>query len=378
MFIHSFLIQPKVIHRFFRLGQIGLEWAHGEDMQREQTLSTLVSADPDLIHLAQASAAAIGASLGVVAEPSNLQTVWRTASSILIGADLAEQVAMWALPRRGQVYLVGRPEVQEVLCQWSTPLGASVILVPKGGKWLSQVIAGRLGAGDAGVAVAVKGGAGGLGASTLAVGLALTAAKRSLKVALIDDDPGGGGLDLLLGAESAPGWRWDKLRQASGQIADITGMLPRVEGVTLVSMERSDPAPVPDQAREAVIDCLARSHDLVLVDAGRGAGELTGMVRRCLVVSARSVRVIAATRTSLGDHDGLEAGLVLRKGGSVPAGEAARAIGLPLISGLPTVKELPRLADRGVPPAVGGGWRKSCATILDWCLGEYMMPRRSI
>ena len=345
-------------------------------MQREQTPATLVSSDPRLVHLAQASAAAAGTSLSVTADPQDLRALWRASSAVLIGADQIDRVVTWALPHRDQVYLVGHEDSYGDLCRWSVPLGACVIQLPDGGKWLSRVIAGHASGSDSGVVVAVRPGAGGAGASTLCAGLAVLAARTSVSVALVDCDALGGGLDLLLGAENTPGWRWDKLRNAVGQIADITPVLPHVEGVTVVSMERTDPSPVPDEALAAVVDCLARTHDLVLVDVGRGSTERTGVVRRTVVVSTLTVRGIAATRAGVASMEESECGLVARKPGSVSPGDAARAVDVPLVGVLPVMPDLTRLADRGVPPPLTGGWKKACSQVLGWCMGDPLGPRR--
>ncbi|MDR2974551.1 MAG: P-loop NTPase [Propionibacteriaceae bacterium] len=346
-------------------------------MQRKPSLVALVTADQHLIHVAQASAAAVGSSLSVVADGAEIQEVWRTAAAVLVGADRVDQLSRWSLPRRDQLYLLGDKDQEETLCHWSMPFGAAVIVVPDGARWLSRVLSGHLVGADTGVAVTVSGGSGGVGASTLAVSLALLAVQRAMKVALVDGDPGGGGLDLLLGGENTAGWRWDRLRDSTGQIADITPVLPQIEGITVVSMQRPVTERVPDDAYEAVVDCLVRSHDLVLIDRPRGSRRVITAVRRGLVVSSQSVRSIAATRTGSVTGSNVDWGLVVRRGGSVQVHEAAQAIGLPLVGAIPTVRELPDLADRGVPPFVTGRWRKACAPILRWCLGDPAGPRRS-
>jgi len=344
-------------------------------MQREQVPTTVVSTDPHLVDCAQAAAAATGASLKVVSDLDDLRTLWRVSPVVVIGSDLIQEVASLLFPRRERVYLLGRADSHETLCRWSMPLGASVILLPEGGKWLSRIIAGRLGIADAGTVVAVKGGAGGVGASTLCLGLAQVAKARSMKVAVVDCDHLSGGIDLLMGAENSPGWRWDKLSHAVGQIADITPMLPQADGVTLVSMDRANPQPIPPPALEAVLECLARSHDLVLVDLGRGYAE-SGVVRRSIIVSTQTVRSLAATKVVVSTMGTSECALVIRKDGSVSPQDAARTMELPLIGVLPTVADLPRLADRGIPPSVGGRWTRECTQILSWCLGDPVPARR--
>ena len=343
-------------------------------MQREPTPTTLVSADPRLVNLAQACAAAVGTPLSVTSDLRAISTVWRTPSPVLIGSDQIREVVARALPRRDHVYLVGQADAYEDLCRWSVPLGALVIQLPDGNKWLSQVIAGRATGSDSGTVVGLTSGAGGIGVSTLCVCLALAAVQDSKSVALVDCDAMGGGLDLLLGAENTPGWRWDKLRNAVGQIADITPMLPTAEGITVVSMERSDPVPVPDEALEAVVDCLTRTHDLVFVDLGRSEQRATGVVRRNVIVTNQTVRAVAATRERVKSLDSSQCGLAVRKPGSVSPNDAARAIDIPLICTLPTVADLTQLADRGIPPMLSGRWKKACHEVVRWCVGE--QPKR--
>lgn len=335
-------------------------------MSREQTPVTLISSDTKLIDLAQASAAASGAKLSVVT--SELRLIWRVAPAILIGADRISEVVAAALPQRERVYLLGSETANQLLCQWSMPLGAAVIMLPQGAKWLSQVIAGQGNGADLGLVVAIRSGVGGVGASTLAVGVSIAAAKDSHRVALIDGDSYGGGLDLLLGAENTSGWRWDRLRHAIGQIADITTMLPQPHGVTLVSMNREETTQIPTQAFEAVVDCLVRTHDLVIIDLPRNFEPTHLVAHRSIVVTASSVRSLAATRRFLHEVGSAGCGLVVRRGGSVSPSDAARAVELPLIGAIPTISDLPRLADRGIAPTIPGRWDKACHQILDWCL----------
>ena len=140
-------------------------------------------------------------------------------------------------------------------------------------------------------------------------------------------------------------------------------------------MERASPSPIPETALEAVVDCLARSHDLVLLDMGRGSMEC-GAIRRTLWVATQSVRSLAATKASILDLGGGENALVIRKGGSVSPQDAARVVELELIAQIPTVADLARLADRGIPPTLSGGWKKACGKVLQWCLGEAVPKRR--
>ena len=342
-------------------------------MQREPTPTTLVSSDSRLINLAQACAAAVGAPLSVIQDATAISAAWRSTAPVLIGSDQIPAVVARTLPGRNHVYLVGQSDAYEDLCRWSAPLGALVIQLPDGNRWLSRVIMGRAAGSNSGTVVTLTSGAGGVGVSTLCVCLALAAVQDTRSVAVIDCDATGGGLDLLLGAENTPGWRWDKLRNAVGQIADITPMLPTAEGITMVSMERNDPLPIPGEALEAVIDCLARTHDLVVIDQGHGE-QPTGAVQRTVIVTNQTVRGVAATQARVKGLDTSECGLVVRKPGSVSPRDASVAVDIPLVCVLPTVTDLTQLADRGIPPTLGGRWKKACHEVLRWCVDE--QPKR--
>ncbi|MCL1923279.1 MAG: hypothetical protein FWG15_05425 [Propionibacteriaceae bacterium] len=326
--------------------------------------------DTQLIHMAQAAAATNGCEVVVVSTCEDLRDQWRRAAAVLIGVDMVEAVSSWALPPRDAVFLVGFPTADQTLFRWSVPLGASVIRLPEGAKWLARVMAGAPGSHRNGTVVEVRGGAGGVGASTLSVGLALRAASAHMSVALVDGDHQGGGLDLIMGGENTPGWRWDKLRNAVGQIADISSMLPRIDGVSLVSMERQNPQEVPPAAFEAVVDALARTHDVVVIDSPRH-GPWVDLATRHVLVSFQSVRAMSATKAMMGDQGLADSTLVLRhRSGSVSPRDSARALGLPLLGVVPHCPDLPRLADRGIPPLLGGRWKKVCTRVLTWSVGK--------
>ena len=105
---------------------------------------------------------------------------------------------------------------------------------------VSSLLVGRDELGTGGAALLrLVGGSGGVGATTLACGLAQRGHRQGLQVALVELDPCGGGVDLVFGAEQAKGWRWPDLASATGHIGDLRGQLPNVSGVDLVSTGRS-------------------------------------------------------------------------------------------------------------------------------------------
>lgn len=293
---------------------------------------------------------------------------WRTADVLFISADEAERVAGLALPPRDRVFLVGRDAV--ALATWSAPLGAQVIALPQGAAWLGAVLAGGgTGPGRAPV-VAVLGGSGGVGASTLAATLACLSARKEA-AALVDTDLTGGGIDLLLGAERSDGWRWPRLSGADGHVGELRRYLPVVEGVSLVSMARG---PTPDLAREplaAIIGSLRRGHRLVIVDPGRAltqaARESSRLATHVVLVVHACVRGVAAAREVLRTHQPDGAVAVLRRAGpAVSAAMVCEALGIEVVGTLPEDGRLPGAAERGEPPTrAGRAYRRACQEVLD-------------
>ena len=323
----------------------------------------LVSEDHDLMAAVQASAAAAGSSIEVVG-PDEVLRAWRE-DLVLLGADVAEEAV--TLPRRDRVYLVGFGSGDQ-LCQASAPLAAPVVVLPQGSQWLSELLSGGQAGQRDSVIVAVLGGSGGLGASTLASALACAATPA----ALVDLDPIGCGVDLLLGAERTPGWRWDRLRSARGQIADLAGKVPQVDGVTVVSMARRPDSNAGRDAVAAVVTCLARTHRLVVLDVGRsldaGAREAVRTADRTLLVCAGDVRGVAAARMTVTAAQARPDAVVVRRRprAAVAADDVARALGLPLLTVLPDDPALAAAAERGLAPlrSAGRNWRKGCQVTL--------------
>lgn len=183
--------------------------------------------------------------------------------------------------------------------------------------------------------VGVLGGSGGVGASTLAAALA-TSAGRSV---LIDCDPVGGGVDVLLGIEAEPGARWSGLQVDGGRLDPelLEEGLPRWGDVGVLA---ADAAP-PPAAIEQVVTAAAELGTVVL-DLPREPGPLRSAAlaccRLCVVLASSRVAGLAAARATL--PVGVALGVVLRRGpsgDSVPSVDAARMLGVPLLGGLPAL-----------------------------------------
>ena len=334
----------------------------------------LVAPAGEVRDLVLAAVAAQELEAEVIAEPERLAGPWRDAGTVVVAGELARRVAGVAPPPRPGVFLVGADAEQ--LAVWSAPLAAGVIQLPDGEAWLAAVISdGR--SRFSGPVVAVLGGSGGVGASTLAAALAQVAAERADASALVDVDPLGGGLDLLLGAERVGGWRWPRLESADGRLGDLRSYLPKVDGVTLVSMARG---PAFDLSREplaAIVGALRSWHSLVVLDVGRCGGpasrEALRLAGRQLLVVSASVRGVAAARQVVAGYELERAELVVRRArGSLEASLVAEMVAVPLLGEFPADPRLVDAAECGEPPARGvrRGYRRAVSALVQRLLAN--------
>ena len=126
--------------------------------------------------------------------------------------------------------------------------------------------------GQRGEVVAVIGGCGGGGASLFAVALSLAATDALL----VDLDPWGGGIDLLLGSETTAGLRWPDLALQGGRLvwSAVREALPRHRGVSFLSGTRRgyelDAGPI-----DAVVDAGRRGGVTVVCDLPRRLTDAT-------------------------------------------------------------------------------------------------------
>jgi secretion/DNA translocation related CpaE-like protein len=328
----------------------------------------VLTRDPGLVDVLHRLAAAAGVALDVRAVLPGL-AAWSAAGLVLVGADLAAEVGS-ALPRRAGVVVVGLAPARQqaavdeaAIWRCAVDVGAErVALLPDSQEWVVQALAESLDGGQRGAVVAVIGGCGGAGASVLSAGIAVTAALRGRRALLADLDPMGGGVDLLLGAEHEPGLRWPELARARGRISGgmLREALPRVDGLSLLSWDRTDSGALPAEAQRAVAAGAVRGFDLVVVDLPRaGAVIPAGWLRLVdigLVVVPTSVRALASAARVVSTLDRAVADLrvVVRGpvGAGLPAELVAECLGLPLFAELRAEPGLAAALDRGEPPGV--------------------------
>jgi secretion/DNA translocation related CpaE-like protein len=173
----------------------------------------LVSADPDLLDDVLRISAEIGLLLDIAPDPAAARRWYASAPLVLVGIDMAQACILARLNRRPSVVLVGRhPDGQPPGWPVAEDLGVEhIVTLPVGERWLSDRLRRLTESAPPGHVVAVLGGRGGAGASVFAVGLAVTAARAGWRTLLVDADPLGGGVDLVLGWESLDGLRWPAL-----------------------------------------------------------------------------------------------------------------------------------------------------------------------
>jgi secretion/DNA translocation related CpaE-like protein len=196
---------------------------------------------------------------------------------------------------------------------------------------------------------------------------------------LVDADVRSGGLDLLLGAERTAGWRWPRLATARGHLGDLTGQLPAVEGVDLLSMSRGESTPgwelQPEQLKSVLLSAM-RSHEVTVVDLPRALGaaawEALRRAKLAVLLVRDDVRGVAAGREVIGELGGGcdRFGLVVRQGRSrlLEPNLVATGVGLPLLGSFTDDPGLVLAAERGDPP--GRSARSSLARLCRELLGE--------
>lgn len=282
---------------------------------------------------------------------------WEAAPLVLVGDDAVPRVR-GATRRRG-VVLVGRDQDDSGVWRRAVEIGADHVLVlPDGEQWLVDRIADVTeGVGRPALTVGVLGGRGGAGASTLACALAVTSARENRRTLLVDADPLGGGLDVLLGGETAHGLRWPAFAASRGRVGSgaLEESLPALHGLRVLSWDRSDAVTVPPEAVRAVLAAARRRGGTVVVDLPRrvdeGTAEVLAQVDLGLLVVPAELRAIAAARRVasaaamvLGD---LRVAVRAPYAPGLDDREVARLLGLPLAGEVPTEFLAP---DGGTPP----------------------------
>jgi secretion/DNA translocation related CpaE-like protein len=333
----------------------------------------VMTSDVELLDAVLRLAAAAGCEMHRVVDAAQARASWAAAPLVLLDMIAAEHCASAGLSRRGGVVVVARGEPPSELWRHAVAIGAEhVVALPDGEGWLVAALTEAAeGAHGAGAVLAVVGGRGGAGASVLAAAVAVTAVRDGGRALLVDCDPLGGGLDLVLGAEDLGGLRWPDIDVGGGRVpaTALHAALPapvvtgRGSGeLGLLSCDRSAHGPTP-AAVASVLDAGRRAGETVVCDLPRyptaaavtalAAADLTLLVVPADVRSSSAAARVAAVLTEHGDTPRL----IVRgpSPGGVDAEEIARALALPLLAAMRPEPGLAKALERGTAPGRARG-----------------------
>jgi hypothetical protein len=215
--------------------------------------------------------------------------------------------------------------------------------------------------------IGVVGASGGLGASTLAVALAVRAGALLGAAACIDGDFAGGGLDVTACVEHVPGLRWPDLADARGDLdgAALLQALPRAGSLRVLAARGSSPG---EAVVRAGLDALRTVCAVTVVDLGRSL-DLAPACSEVLMLAGASARHLAdadVTARALAPLTSGSARLVLRAGrrSDLDADEIAAHLEMGLAAVVRHDARVLRHAGRATLP----GRRRTVLTGVAWDL----------
>jgi secretion/DNA translocation related CpaE-like protein len=302
----------------------------------------IASDDPSIVDDLLRLAAAADVQTELVRDADRARQGWHWPSLVLVGYDLAEAVAVDAPPRRPGVVVVAPAQHTDDLYRRAIQIGAQdVARLPDDESWLVDAMAAAAEPVDGwGSVVCVLGARGGAGASVLSAALGVAAARTGLRTLLIDGDPLGGGLDIVLGLEDQEGARWPHFAERRGRLsaANLYEALPRLGDLSVLSWGRDGPATVTREATHSLMDAAARAFDLVIADIprhhheiGRSALHAADTVLLLVPSEVRAAMAADVLATSLRNkHTDLRLIVTSPAPGGVTPETIAQALDLPL------------------------------------------------
>jgi secretion/DNA translocation related CpaE-like protein len=339
----------------------------------------IVTADDMLLDDLLRLAAAVGVTPEVVHDPSQFRASWASAPLVLVGADVAPTLGRLDPVRRADVFVVTEDAGRADVWQHALAIGADdVVTLPAGEAGLRDRLADTIdGSQRAASTLAVVGGCGGAGASILAAALATVAARRARRALLIDGDPLGGGLDLVIGLERAEGLRWPDLAGTVGRVSapSLRSALPAVKELAVMSWDRGQELTIrPDIMRE-VLAAGQRGNNVVVIDLPRrldpATEEALAVATTTILVVPAEVRAIAAAARvkSLLAPLSRDLRIVVRAPGvsGIDARSVASAVGLDLLGSMKPDPAVAESVDRGFGPCRRGRGPlvSLCSRVLD-------------
>ncbi|MEU4419516.1 septum site-determining protein Ssd [Actinoplanes sp. NPDC024001] len=325
----------------------------------------IVTADPDLLDDLLRLAAAGGTEADVAPDPAAARVRYPAAPLVLVGADQVTACLRARLPRRPRTIVIARGSAPDHTWEIAELIGAEhVAVLPAAEPWVVDQLTQPPAPAATARSIAVIGGRGGAGASILAAGLATTAVRAGHRTLLVDADPLGGGLDLVLGWEKVDGLRWRALAGADGRVDPPTllSALPRRGDLVLLSFDRGELPGVPVEAMAATLDAARRGRDVIVADLPRQLDDaavlaLQAADKTLLVVPAELRAAASAVRTTATVKLHCEDVAVVVRGpapGRLRAREIAQALGLPLAGTLRPEPAMCQALEHGTPPTADG------------------------
>lgn len=281
---------------------------------------------------------------------------WAGAPLVLVGHDVAAELAELRPVRRDGVHVVSWGSFPAEAMNLALALGAeNVAELPQSGEWIIEQLTDL---GDVrprrAWTVGVVGGSGGAGASVLAAALGQVAA-GSGPTAVIDADPLGPGLDRVLGMEERSGVRWDELCQTTGRLGAtaLRESLPRRDGLGVLTWYAGRRGVLQPFAVREVLSAAQRGHETVVVDLPRSRdGLIDEVVARCdlvLVVTLPTVPGVASAARVVAGLPVGKAGLMLR-GPGLDDADVARVVPAPVLLRMGDQRGLAESIDLGLGP----------------------------
>ncbi|MEA5359271.1 septum site-determining protein Ssd [Amycolatopsis sp., V23-08] len=293
---------------------------------------------------------------------------WARAPLVVLDEETALRPP--GLPRRGGILLVCKGAPAPRTWEHAFRVGVErVISLPEEETELAGAFADvvETPAEEAGLVLGVVGGRGGAGASVFAATLALAADRDPGGALLVDCDPLGGGLDLLLGLEKTPGPRWSEVR-LSGRVSvpALAAALPqrrhRGGSLPVLACGREGEGPSAESL-SAVLSAGRRAGRTVVCDLprtlGEAAAEAVTVADLVVLVVPVEFRACMAAKQVLRSLSAMTARLGVvacgRSRSGVSAAQTAGLLGPPLLAAMPPERGLPGAVERGEFPAKPAG-----------------------
>lgn len=327
----------------------------------DSVLDLLVLSDqPELVDHLLALASAGGVTVEVARDPQQVTGAWTRARLVAVGPDLLDVVATSGLPRRGDLVVFG--EVGEHHWRRAFEVGADAVIASPGPVgWLTDRLRGSangLPPVAAGKVIGVVGGRGGAGASVFAATLAVRAAKSGRGPFLLDLDPMGCGIAVILGRDREEGLTWDLVASGEGRIPShwLESAVGVIDGIRVLGWSATAGAHLPEGVAGAVVDAARLCAPVTVLDLGRATAvfqrEALARCDRVLLLVPADVRSVHATRRLLARQELSMCEVVVRgpNPGGLSSADIGQALGLPVLAAVAADRGLDQRLERGEAP----------------------------